>query len=47
VLRVIKKNFAFGDISIVSKGVFGALSSRHSMRLENNRFQEETRFFLG
>ena len=40
-----QQNFAFGDTFVASHGVYGALSSRHSMRLINNRFQVETKFF--
>ena len=40
-----QQNFAFGDTFVASHGVYGALSSRHSMRLINNRFQVEAKFF--
>jgi cytochrome c peroxidase len=40
-----KQNFAFGDTAIVSVGVEGGLSIRHSMRLINTRFANEAKFF--
>ncbi len=40
-----KQNFAFGDTAIASKGVAGGLTTRHSMRLANARFGNETKFF--
>lgn len=39
-----KQEFAFTDTAIASKGVNG-LTGRHSMRLVNARFSEETKFF--
>lgn len=38
------QNFAFGDTAVASAGVNGR-TGRHSMRLVNNRFANETRFF--
>ncbi len=40
-----KQNFAFGDTAIVSAGVEGGLTIRHSMRLINTRFANEAKFF--
>jgi cytochrome c peroxidase len=40
-----KQNFAFGDTAIVSEGVEGGLTIRHSMRLINTRFANEAKFF--
>lgn len=40
-----KQSFAFGDTAISSKGVGDGLSTRHSMRLINARFGNETKFF--
>jgi cytochrome c peroxidase len=40
-----KQNFAFGDTAIASDGVAGGLTTRHSMRLVNSRFANETKFF--
>lgn len=40
-----KQNFAFGDTSIASAGVAGGITTRHSMRLVNARFSNETHFF--
>lgn len=37
--------FAFSDTSLVSDGVLGGLTARHSMRLINARFANETKFF--
>ena len=39
------QNFAFGDTAIASKGVLGGLTTRHSMRLVNNRFEVEAKYF--
>ena len=39
------QKFAFGDTAIVSVGVEGGLSIRHSMRLINTRFANEAKFF--
>jgi cytochrome c peroxidase len=40
-----KQQFAFGDTSLVSNGVSGATTKRHSMRLINTRFAVENKFF--
>ena len=40
-----KQNFAFGDTAVVSSGVEGGLTIRHSMRLINTRFANEAKFF--
>jgi cytochrome c peroxidase len=40
-----KQNFAFGDTALVSAGVEGGLTIRHSMRLINTRFANEAKFF--
>jgi cytochrome c peroxidase len=40
-----KQNFAFGDTALVSAGVEGGLTIRHSMRLINPRFANEAKFF--
>lgn len=40
-----KQSFAFGDTAISSKGVGDGTSTRHSMRLINTRFGNETKFF--
>ncbi|MBC7651126.1 MAG: cytochrome-c peroxidase [Deinococcales bacterium] len=40
-----KQAFAFGDTAIVSKGVAGGITARHSMRLVNARFSTEVKFF--
>jgi len=40
-----RQEFAFSDTAIVSKGVEGGVTVRHSMRLVNSRFGTETRFF--
>ncbi|MFY7652989.1 MAG: cytochrome-c peroxidase, partial [Chitinophagaceae bacterium] len=40
-----KQEFAFSDTALVSKGVEGGLTGRHSMRLVNSRFGTEMRFF--
>lgn len=39
------QQFAFGDTALGSKGVLGGVTPRHSMRLINGRFGEETHFF--
>lgn len=39
-----KQEFAFGDTAVQSLGVAG-VTGRHSMRLVNARFSEETKFF--
>jgi cytochrome c peroxidase len=40
-----KQNFAFSDTALVSNGVEGGLTVRHSMRLINTRFARESKFF--
>jgi len=40
-----KQQFAFSDTALVSRGVNGGLTGRHSMRLINSRFSAETKFF--
>jgi cytochrome c peroxidase len=40
-----KQAFAFSDTSIISAGVAGGLTDRHSMRLVNERFGVEAKFF--
>ena len=40
-----RQEFAFGDTAVVSKGVAGGTTGRHSMRLVNSRFALETKFF--
>lgn len=40
-----QQKFAFSDTAIVSNGVLGGLTARHSMRLINTRFAAETKFF--
>lgn len=40
-----KQEFAFSDPEIVSSGVVGGLTQRHSMRLVNSRFGVERKFF--
>ena len=40
-----KQEFAFGDTRVRSEGLNGGLTGRHSMRLVNARFSNETRFF--
>lgn len=40
-----KQNFAFGDTAVVSEGVEGGLTIRHSMRLINTRFANEAKLF--
>lgn len=40
-----KQEFAFSDPEIVSSGVVGGLTQRHSMRLVNSRFAVERKFF--
>ncbi len=39
------QSFAFGDTAVVSAGVEGGLTIRHSMRLINTRFANEAKFF--
>ena len=40
-----KQQFAFSDTALISRGVQGGLTTRHSMRLINARFAIENRFF--
>jgi len=40
-----KQAFAFSDTALVSDGVLGGVSIRHSMRLINARFANEAKFF--
>lgn len=40
-----KQEFAFSDTALVSNGISGGVTIRHSMRLVNNRFALEQRFF--
>ncbi|MEK0423386.1 MAG: hypothetical protein RLZ95_1296 [Bacteroidota bacterium] len=40
-----KQAFAFSDTALVSGGVNGGLTTRHSMRLINARFANEVKFF--
>ncbi len=40
-----KQSFAFGDTAIASNGVGNGTTTRHSMRLINARFGNETKFF--
>lgn len=40
-----KQSVAFGDDAIVSAGVIGGVTTRHSTRLINTRFANEVRFF--
>jgi cytochrome c peroxidase len=40
-----KQAFAFGDTALVSSGVEGGLTGRHSMRLVNIRFATEAKMF--
>ena len=40
-----QQRFAFGDTALASNGVEGGLTGRHSMRIINTRFAEETKFF--
>lgn len=40
-----KQQFAFGDTALLSGGVLGGLTTRHSMRLVNARFATEAKFF--
>lgn len=40
-----KQEFAFSDTSLVSSGVLGGVSGRHSMRLVNSRFAVEQKYF--
>lgn len=40
-----QQKFAFGDTALVSAGVEGGMTIRHSMRLINTRFANEAKFF--
>jgi len=40
-----KQQFAFSDTALISKGVLGGITARHSMRLINTRFAVESKFF--
>lgn len=40
-----KQAFAFSDTAVESKGVLGGVTVRHSMRLINARFAQESKFF--
>lgn len=40
-----QQQFAFTDTALVSIGVEGGVTTRHSMRLVNSRFSAESRFF--
>lgn len=40
-----KQEFAFSDTTLVSSGILGGVTTRHSMRLVNSRFAVERRFF--
>lgn len=40
-----QQQFAFSDTSVASKGVSGGTTGRHSMRLINARFANESKFF--
>jgi cytochrome c peroxidase len=40
-----KQEFAFTDTAIISTGVLGGKTARHSMRLINSRFANEAKFF--
>ena len=40
-----KQEFAFSDTALVSNGVLGGLTTRHTMRLVNARFSNELKFF--
>jgi cytochrome c peroxidase len=40
-----KQKFAFGDTALISGGVGGGVTVRHSMRLINTRFANEAKFF--
>jgi len=39
------QEFAFGDTALLSRGLNGGLTGRHSMRLPYSRFAQEERFF--
>jgi len=40
-----KQEFAFSDSALVSSGILGGTTARHSMRLVNSRFAAERKFF--
>lgn len=40
-----KQELAFADTAVVSSGVLGGKTARHSMRLVNSRFANEVKFF--
>ena len=40
-----KQQFAFSDTALISSGVVGGVTGRHSMRLINTRFAVESKFF--
>jgi cytochrome c peroxidase len=40
-----KQEFAFGDTAVFSRGLEGELTGRHSMRLANIRFADDSLFF--
>lgn len=40
-----KQQFAFSDTALISAGVAGGVTVRHSMRLINTRFARESKFF--
>ncbi len=40
-----KQQFAFSDTALISNGVAGGVTARHSMRLVNSRFGIEQKFF--
>lgn len=40
-----KQEFAFSDTALVSSGILGGVTTRHSMRLVNSRFAVEQKFF--
>jgi cytochrome c peroxidase len=40
-----KQEFAFGDTAVISSGIQGGITGRHSMRLVNTRFAAERKFF--
>jgi cytochrome c peroxidase len=40
-----KQQFAFGDTAVASNGVLGGVAARHTMRLVDNRFADEVKYF--
>ena len=40
-----QQQFAFSDTALISNGVAGGVTARHSMRLINTRFADEAKFF--